>query len=279
MSFFLYLPLGLTVPGEPALKKRQKTNGRNYRIQVPRPKIIEDYQRNMGYVDRHNRFRMDILGLARVWKTKKWQSRMIVEILGMAIVDSFLLARKFMPAYISMTDIDSTFWQFVTKLLPQIYPEREGRSTVEVDQRVVCTQIKLPSYTVASGKHAGRVKTKQQRCVYCVKHKRVGSDKRAIRTSWTCICHPEHYCCKKSECWIEHLADNECGDTNEVWGAVIAQAAASNGDSGSDVSPPPRTAPRKRSRVIPRIPRAAGVELPLSQPAPTLRSSDRNLNE
>ena len=181
--FFFVSPLGLTVPGEPALKKRQKTNGRNYRIQVPRPKIIEDYQRNMGYVDRHNRFRMDILGLARVWKTTKSQSRMIVEFIGMAIVDSFLLARKFMPAYISLPDTDSTFWQFASRLLPQISPEREGSSTVAEDMRALCTQVKLPTYTVASGKHAGKVKTQQQRCVYCVKHKRVGSDKRAIRTS------------------------------------------------------------------------------------------------
>ena len=216
----------------------------------------------MGYVDRHNRFRMDILGLARVWKTKKWQSRMIVEILGMAIVDCFLLARKFMPAYISMPDTDSTFWQFVTRLLPQIYPEREGSSTVEVDQRVMCTQVKLPSYTVASGKHAGKVKTQQQRCVYCVKHKRVGSDKRAIRTSWTCICHPESYCCKKSECWIEHLADNECGhsDNNGNECRVADSGSSSGSDSNCDSTPS-----RPARRVLPR--RVVSE----TRPAPALR--------
>jgi hypothetical protein len=49
----------------------------------------------MGYIDRHNRFRQNILGLAKVWRTKKWQVRMVLEIFGMAVVDSFLLARKF----------------------------------------------------------------------------------------------------------------------------------------------------------------------------------------
>jgi hypothetical protein len=70
-------------------KKRQRADGRNYTIQVPRPKVIEDYQKNMGYIDRHNRFRQNILGLAKVWRTKKWQVRVLLEIFGMAVVDSF----------------------------------------------------------------------------------------------------------------------------------------------------------------------------------------------
>ena len=104
--------------------------------------------------------------------------------------------------------------------------------------------------------------TQQQRCVYCVKHKRVGSDKRAIRTSWTCICHPDKFCCKKSECWIEHLADNECGhsDNNEANTRDAdsdGSSSASDDDDGSS-----------------RSPRVTSVALP----APRLRSSDHNLD-
>ena len=80
----------MTLPGEPAMKRRQHDNGRTYRIPVDRPRVVEDYNRNMGYVDRHNRFRHDILGPAHVWRTKKWQSRMLVEILGMTIVDTLV---------------------------------------------------------------------------------------------------------------------------------------------------------------------------------------------
>ena len=277
LSYFSLL--GLTAPGEPAQKKRQKTNGRNYRIQVARPSVVEDYQRNMGYVDRHNRFRMDILGLARVWKTKKWQSRMIVEILGMALVDCFLLARKFVPAYMSMSDTDSTFWQFVKKLLPQIHPEREGSSSVEVDSRTLCTQVKLPTYKVARGKHVGRIMTQQQRCVYCVKNKRVGKDMRAIRTAWTCICHPSNYCCKKTECWIEHLADNECGhsDDNEAntasnaigLGLGCTLTRASDGSSSDDDDARSSRSPSIRCQPITSV----------ASDAPRLRSSDHQLDE
>jgi hypothetical protein len=54
---------GVTNLGEAAEKKRQRADGRNYTIQVDRPKVIEDYQKNMGYVDRHNRFGQNIFGL------------------------------------------------------------------------------------------------------------------------------------------------------------------------------------------------------------------------
>ena len=113
---------GTTELGDPAQKKRQRETGRNYRIQVtvfclslsppvclslsapicfclkvPRTKIIQDYQENTGYVDCHNRFRQHILGLATVWKTTRWQTRVLQDIFGIALVDSYLLARKFMP--------------------------------------------------------------------------------------------------------------------------------------------------------------------------------------
>ncbi len=62
---------GVFSHGEAAEKKRQRADGRNYKIEVDRPRVIEDYQKNMGYVDRHNRFRQNILGLAKLWRTKK----------------------------------------------------------------------------------------------------------------------------------------------------------------------------------------------------------------
>ena len=53
---------GTTLPGSHAQKKRQRLDGRNYQIQVPRPSCIETYQREMGWVDRQNRYRQSLLG-------------------------------------------------------------------------------------------------------------------------------------------------------------------------------------------------------------------------
>ena len=48
---------GRSAPGSPALKKRQRADGRNYKIQAPRPAVIAECQAEMGWVNRHNRFR------------------------------------------------------------------------------------------------------------------------------------------------------------------------------------------------------------------------------
>jgi hypothetical protein len=62
---------GVSTLGQVADKKRQRVDGRNYTIQVYRPRVIEDYQKNVEYVDRHNRYRQIILGLAKLWRTQK----------------------------------------------------------------------------------------------------------------------------------------------------------------------------------------------------------------
>ena len=49
VHYKLYLTThGRSSAGEPASKKRQRVDGRNYRIQVPRPKIIEDWDGRTG---------------------------------------------------------------------------------------------------------------------------------------------------------------------------------------------------------------------------------------
>ena len=39
---------GFTLDGEPAQKKRQRLDGRNYKVDIPRPKVIGTYQSHMG---------------------------------------------------------------------------------------------------------------------------------------------------------------------------------------------------------------------------------------
>ncbi len=81
--------------GLPAQTKRQRLDGRNYKIEIARPNVIGTYQRHMGWVDRHNRYRQDILGVQ-------------MEILGMALVDAFLIARKFLPRWKQQDDSESS---------------------------------------------------------------------------------------------------------------------------------------------------------------------------
>ncbi len=185
---------------------------------MPRPRVVEDYQKNMGYVDRHNRYRQNILGLAKLWRTKKLQVRVILEVFGMALVDSFLLARKFVPRCQNADDTDGVFWKYVVALLPQIAASYDGGATRSL---LKCEQVLIGKQKVEHGKHAGkRVVAKQQRCVYCVKSKKMqrknaedssssdnGTPKRSRRTAYTCICHKDAFSCKEGvgSCWQQHL--------------------------------------------------------------------------
>ena len=213
---------GDTQPGVPAGKKRQRADGRNYQIDVPRPRVIEEYQSNMGYVDRHNRYRQNILGLAKLWRTKKWQVRVILEIFGIALVDSFLLARKFVPRWQKADDSDGVFWKYVVALLPQIAASHDGGATRSL---LKCEQVLIGKKTVEHGKNAGRVVAKQQRCVYCVKARKIhrknaedtessdnATPKRSRRTAYTCICHKDAFTCKEGvgSCWQQHMTQHGC---------------------------------------------------------------------
>ena len=112
---------GVDLPGKPASKKRQdfETNI-NYNINIARPHIIEKYQHEMGWVDRHNRYRQGILALHKVWKTKRWQTRIQTELLATSLVDSFLACIHVLPKWRVEKEHeqdDSLFWKFVCELI------------------------------------------------------------------------------------------------------------------------------------------------------------------
>ena len=81
-----------------------------------------------------------------------------------------------------------------------------------------CEQVLIGKQKVEHGKNAGRVVAKQQRCVYCVKSRKMqrknaedtsssdnGTPKRSRRTA--CICHKDAFTCKEGvgSCWHQHL--------------------------------------------------------------------------
>jgi hypothetical protein len=65
----------VTTLGKPTPKRRQDKLGTNWLKEIPRPDVIAKYQKEMGYVDRHNNYTQGTLHLAKFWKTTRWQTR------------------------------------------------------------------------------------------------------------------------------------------------------------------------------------------------------------
>ncbi len=116
---------GLSNDGEPAQKKRQRLDGRNYMIEINRPKVIATYHGSTVTITSG--------------KTKRWQTRVQIEIFGMALVDSFLVARKFIPKWRHVDDSESSFFRFLRELLPTIADSNEDLAARQV--RSKCSQI------------------------------------------------------------------------------------------------------------------------------------------
>ena len=218
---------GSTDDGEPASKKRQRADGRDYYIDVKRPKIIQVYQQNMGWVDRHNRYRQAMLKLDQVWKTTRYQTRMQLEIMALSMVDTFLACRMFMPKWRDMPGDESVFEKFLLAIIPQLDRRAEDEllraSSADNELQEVCKQVPLGRRTVDAGANAGRTTNIQQRCSYCMAEGRKETDrhgnptKNSVRTSYTCSRHPHIFCCHESKklthpernCWERHLSSQE----------------------------------------------------------------------
>jgi hypothetical protein len=107
----------------------------------------------MGYVDRHNNFRQGTLHLAKMWKTKRWQTKIQLELLGLTLVDAYLACRKIMPKWQDLDDMESFFWQFVCTIIGQIDSrpvnerEREGEDENPTQH---CKHVSIGQYKVTS---------------------------------------------------------------------------------------------------------------------------------
>ena len=230
VHYKLYLATcGETTPGTPAAKKRQRGDGRNFRIEIQRPKVIAEYAENMGRVDLHNRYRQGMLKLHKRWRTNTWQTRMQNEIFGMTLVDSFLLACHFMPKWRARRDAQgskdqSLFFDFLSDLMSQMREKLADNDNVMRDPEPevpVCKQVPIGRYEIKTGANAGRFRQIQQRCRYCQlagRYERLnrnsGAKKGAYRTGFKCSVHTDVFMCREGlrTCWAEHLA--ACRPTN-----------------------------------------------------------------
>ena len=202
---------GTTLPGKPAPKKRQNAEGTNYSIPIARPAVIAKYQGEMGYVDRHNQFRQGILHLPNIWKTKRWQTRIQLEILALTLVDTFLACRKLMPRWQTESDDESIFWKFVHVLLPQIDTRGKDdlfREPEQDDLRERCHMIRLGNKRTIEGTHRGELRAVQMRCTYCSKRNKLNHVAgRSPLTAWCCSVHSDTYTCRGRNCWEEHMQE------------------------------------------------------------------------
>ncbi len=73
----------------------------------------------MGWVDRDNRYRQGILGLHGIWKTKRWQTRIQLELLGVTLVDSFLASLQLLPKWRLEKDGEQEGWRTKRMIKPQ----------------------------------------------------------------------------------------------------------------------------------------------------------------
>ena len=209
---------GTTLPGKPADKRRQdKDTNVNFALQVPRPACIAKYNEQMGAVDRHNFYRQGVLRLHMAWRTKTWQTRIQLEILALALVDSFLVCSKLMPKWVHATkDKESVFWKFVCSLVGQLdtRPRHEMTREEEADPTLHCIQVRLGTKRISSGNNKGERRPIQGRCTACIaRNRKMMKRGRAPRTAWGCSCHTGKYFCRNKTCWSEHL--KEVRDNND----------------------------------------------------------------
>lgn len=62
---------------------------------LSRPAVLEIYETYAGITDVHNHLRQGILALEKCWVTQRWDFRLFTTIIGICVVDAFLLSQKF----------------------------------------------------------------------------------------------------------------------------------------------------------------------------------------
>jgi hypothetical protein len=134
--------------------------------------------------------------------------------LGMALVDTYLPARKFIPKWaVNDEDQESAFNMYLRALVPQFNDTIDLNRSSAPEAR--CVQVLTGKRNVVEGKQADNTYAKQRRCQYCKKQgrKEVHGDgkvgTKSPRTSYTCIAHPDKFMCVqgRSTCWSEHAVD------------------------------------------------------------------------
>ena len=113
-----------------------------------------------------------MLHLAKIWKTKRWQTRIQLELLGVTLIDSFLACLNLLPKWRDEQDREqegSLFWKFVCVLIKQLdqTPRNERTREDVVDPSGRCMQVRLGEKKIMSGVNKGTSRAVQGRCTAC----------------------------------------------------------------------------------------------------------------
>ncbi len=133
-----------------------------------------------------------------------------MEILALALVDSFLACKQLLPHWLHERKVEeSFFWKFVCSLVAQLdtRPRHERTREEEADPTVHCIQIRLGTKRILSGSNKGERRPIQGRCTACsARNKKMM--KRGQGTPYCfCSCHTGKYYCRNKTCWSEHLKE------------------------------------------------------------------------
>lgn len=114
---------GITTPGSPIEKhyfaRRLDTEGHNVHVnvQVPRPRLVQEFYDAFSKVDVHNHLRQAGLHLEETFKTKMWWMRSFMTFVGMIETDAFLAFKHF---YCPLFHIEADHESFTRKLVHQL---------------------------------------------------------------------------------------------------------------------------------------------------------------
>ena len=207
--------------GVPAEKKRQRDDGTNFKVQVPRPHLVQELQECAQGIDGHNQKRQGVLKLEEFWKVKQWYKRMFTSIMSSCLVDTINIWEYFNPPMEPSTsdDFASRNVSFAADLINELLPKSNNSERWErPDSSDIC-HLELTQKTevkAVGAKSVGRVYRTQQRCAQCIANKRFGKNGRAPKTSWRCTRCANVFLCPsdKSNCLEEHRALTSSGESS-----------------------------------------------------------------
>lgn len=146
-------------------------------ITMNQPAASEIYYKACGMIDRHNRARQATLKLEKKMRTKTWHKRVNTSILGMIIVDSFLLHELCTGGSMTQQEyyreliqalIENRYTSGVASRLSSMSKDSPGSDSVASRTGTAGRGLHLtPAKRVADTHDERQNTSRQQRCRYC----------------------------------------------------------------------------------------------------------------
>ncbi|KFM77001.1 PiggyBac transposable element-derived protein 4, partial [Stegodyphus mimosarum] len=164
-------------PTEIVFVERTEKDGK--KIKVPCPKVVSDYNKNMGFVDHFDHLK-SLYEIDR--KSKKWWHRIFFHFLDVAIVNSFIMY-KLHPSSESELKVMKNFRLDIARSLMSL--GSAGKLKHRVLKSSTPVTVKKPKQFVPEEKRIQNVehipkKCKSRRCAYC------STTGKPHRTRWMC---------------------------------------------------------------------------------------------